>query len=54
MEIRGTTIVVTGAAGGVGQAIVRALHAGGARVVLTGRRVRPRWRPWPTGSPARS
>lgn len=39
MEIRGTTIVVTGAAGGAGQAIVRALHAAGARVVLTGRRV---------------
>jgi short-subunit dehydrogenase len=39
MEIRGTTIVVTGASGGAGQAIARALHAGGARVVLTGRRV---------------
>jgi short-subunit dehydrogenase len=39
MDIRGTTIVVTGASGGAGRAIVRALHAGGARVVLTGRRV---------------
>lgn len=39
MEIRGTTIVVTGASGGAGQAIARALHAAGARVVLTGRRV---------------
>ena len=39
MEIRGTTIVVTGAAGGAGQAIVRALHSAGARVILTGRRL---------------
>jgi len=38
MEIRGTTIVVTGASGGIGRAIARSLHAEGAGLILTGRR----------------
>ncbi len=35
---QGTRALVTGANGGIGQAIVRALHAAGAEVVVTGRR----------------
>ena len=38
MEIRGAEAVVTGAAGGLGSAIARALHARGARLILTDRR----------------
>jgi len=39
MEIvKGTRALVTGANGGIGQAIARALHAAGADVVVTGRR----------------
>jgi short-subunit dehydrogenase len=38
MEINGAEAVVTGAAGGLGSAIARALHARGARLILTGRR----------------
>jgi short-subunit dehydrogenase len=39
MEItQDTRAIVTGANGGIGQAIARALHAAGAQVVLTGRR----------------
>lgn len=37
MEIAGSRVVVTGAAGGVGAAICRHLAVGGARVVLSGR-----------------
>jgi len=35
---QGTRALVTGANGGIGQAIVRALHGAGAEVVVTGRR----------------
>ncbi len=35
--LRGRVAVVTGAAGGIGRAVARALAAAGARVVLTGR-----------------
>ncbi|MDW5597135.1 SDR family NAD(P)-dependent oxidoreductase [Conexibacter stalactiti] len=37
-EIQGTTILLTGASGGIGQAIARALAARGGRLILTGRR----------------
>ena len=39
MELQGTTALITGATGGIGQAIARALTAAGARVTLSGRRV---------------
>jgi len=38
MEISGATTLLTGATGGLGQAIARALSARGARLILTGRR----------------
>jgi short-subunit dehydrogenase len=38
MKIQGTVAVVTGAAGGLGGAIARALYQRGARLILTGRR----------------
>lgn len=38
MELSGRTVLVTGATGGLGQALARALHARGARLVLSGRR----------------
>ena len=39
MEISGSTVLLTGATGGIGHAIARALSAKGARLILTGRRV---------------
>jgi uncharacterized protein len=38
MKISGSTVLLTGATGGLGQAISRALHASGAKLILTGRR----------------
>ncbi|HLH14782.1 MAG TPA: SDR family NAD(P)-dependent oxidoreductase [Solirubrobacteraceae bacterium] len=39
MQISGATVLLTGASGGIGHAIARALSARGAQLVLTGRRV---------------
>ncbi len=39
MNVHGRRVLVTGATGGLGQAIARALRGRGARLVLTGRRV---------------
>jgi short-subunit dehydrogenase len=38
VELSGSRVLLTGATGGLGQAIARALHARGAHLVLTGRR----------------
>ncbi|HTA14594.1 MAG TPA: SDR family NAD(P)-dependent oxidoreductase [Solirubrobacteraceae bacterium] len=38
MEISGSTVLLTGATGGIGQAIARTLSMRGAQLVLTGRR----------------
>lgn len=39
MEISGSTVLLTGATGGLGQSIARALWHKGAQLILTGRRV---------------
>jgi short-subunit dehydrogenase len=38
LQLAGSTVLLTGASGGLGRAIARALHARGARVLLNGRR----------------
>jgi short-subunit dehydrogenase len=38
VQISGSTILLTGATGGIGQAIARALHERGGTLILTGRR----------------
>jgi uncharacterized protein len=38
VRIQNSTVLLTGATGGLGQAIARELHARGARLILTGRR----------------
>jgi short-subunit dehydrogenase len=38
MELRGKSVLITGATGGLGQAIARRLHAEGCTLTLTGRR----------------
>ena len=39
MQIDGSRVLLTGATGGIGAALAWALHARGAKLVLTGRRV---------------
>jgi short-subunit dehydrogenase len=39
MQIQGSTVLLTGATGGIGHAIARALHGRGASLILTGRRI---------------
>ncbi len=39
MQISGSTILITGATGGIGHAIARALHRRGGKLILTGRRI---------------
>ena len=38
VELNGSRVLLTGATGGMGHAIARALHARGAHLILTGRR----------------
>ncbi|HEY5342719.1 MAG TPA: SDR family NAD(P)-dependent oxidoreductase [Solirubrobacteraceae bacterium] len=38
MKISGSTVLLTGATGGIGHAIARELHGRGAKLILTGRR----------------
>jgi len=38
VQLSGSTVLVTGATGGIGQAIARALGSAGAKLILTGRR----------------
>ena len=38
MELRDSTALITGATGGIGQAIAHTLHSRGAKLILTGRR----------------
>jgi short-subunit dehydrogenase len=38
VRLQGSTVLVTGATGGIGQAIVRTLHARGAQVIASGRK----------------
>jgi short-subunit dehydrogenase len=39
VQLSGARVLLTGATGGLGRAIARALHASGARLTLTGRRI---------------
>ncbi|HEY1451763.1 MAG TPA: SDR family NAD(P)-dependent oxidoreductase [Solirubrobacteraceae bacterium] len=39
MQIAGSTVLLTGATGGIGQAIARSMHERGGKLILTGRRV---------------
>ncbi|HEY2719252.1 MAG TPA: SDR family NAD(P)-dependent oxidoreductase, partial [Solirubrobacteraceae bacterium] len=39
MQIAGSTVLLTGATGGIGQAIGRSMHERGGKLILTGRRV---------------
>ncbi|HWF30994.1 MAG TPA: SDR family NAD(P)-dependent oxidoreductase, partial [Solirubrobacteraceae bacterium] len=39
MKIAGSTVLLTGATGGIGLAIARAVHERGGKLIVTGRRV---------------
>jgi short-subunit dehydrogenase len=39
MDLRGSSVLLTGATGGIGHAIARALHGEGASLIVSGRRV---------------
>jgi uncharacterized protein len=39
VKISGSTVLLTGATGGIGQAIARALHERGGKLILSGRRI---------------
>jgi short-subunit dehydrogenase len=39
LQISGSTVLLTGATGGIGRAVARSLRSGGAELILTGRRV---------------
>ena len=39
MKVSGARVLLTGATGGIGHALARALHGGGAQLLLTGRRL---------------
>ena len=39
MKVSGARVLLTGATGGIGHALARALHEGGAQLLLTGRRL---------------
>jgi short-subunit dehydrogenase len=39
MKVSGSSVLLTGATGGIGAALARALHAGGAELLLSGRRL---------------
>jgi len=45
-DLSGKSALVTGASGGIGGSIARALHAQGAQVTLSARALR-RWKRWP-------
>ena len=38
MRLEGATVLLTGASGGIGEAIARGLHGRGARLLISGRR----------------
>ncbi len=53
MQLTACRALISGASGGIGQALVEHLCAGGAHLLLVGRPGR-RWRPWRSVFPRRS